>query len=149
MQTKYFFRTTFFLAFVLALIPVQSQAYGVTGKQVTELTPNLTMYTLDFEFGFINADMWMPIAASKITKEDNVTSSLVLSSAPIQKEKYFVPMKSNAAFTLLVLEEHEVGKSKGSVAVDNLPITFQKKGGPKQIKVFSKEELKDFVIKKY
>ncbi len=148
MQTKYFFRSTFFLAFVLALIPIQSQAYGVTGKQVTELTPNLTMYTLDFEFGFINADMWMPIAASKTTHGDNVTSSLVLSSAPIQKEKYFVPMKSSANFTFLVLEEHEIGKSKGVVSIDNLPITIQKKGDKKKIMVFKKEDLKDFVVSK-
>lgn len=148
MQTKHFFRTSLALAFLLILFPSQSQAYGVTGRQVTQLTPTLTMYTLDFQFGFLNADMWMPLASSKTLNEGNKTSSLVLSSAPIQGEKYFVPMKSKATFTLLVLEEHEVGKSKGSVTVEKLPITILKKGEEKQTKVFTKEELKDFVVPK-
>jgi hypothetical protein len=148
MKTKHFLRATLFLACTLVLLPTQSQAYGVTDRQVTELTPTLTMYTLDFQFGFLNADMWLPISSKKTIKEGNKTSFIVLSTAPLQKEKYFVPMKSKATFTLLVLEEHEVGGSKGSVTVDKLPITIQKKGEKKQVRLFTKDELADFVVPK-
>jgi hypothetical protein len=148
MQTKHFFRASLALAFLFILFPNQSHAYGVTDRHITRLSDTLTMYTLTFEFGFLNADMWMPLASSKTLKAGNQTASLVLSKAPIQDEKYFVPMKSNAEFTLLVLEQHEVGKSKGSVTIEKLPITIQKKGEEKQIKVFTKEELKDFTIPK-
>ncbi len=148
MQTKHFFRASLALAFLFILFPSQSQAYGVTDRHITKLSPNLTMYTLTFEFGFLNADMWMPIASSKTVKEGNTTASLVLSTAPIQEEKYFVPMKENGQFTLLVLEQHAVGKSKGSITVDKLPVVIQKKNEEKQIKTFTKEELKDFTVPK-
>jgi len=148
MQTKYFFRASLALAFLFILFPSQSHAYGVTDRHITRLSDTLTMYTITFEFGFANADMWMPLASNKTVKEGNETSSVVLSTAPIQGEKYFVPMKSNAEFTLLVLEKHAVGKSKGSVTIDKLPITIQKKGEEKQLKVFTKEELKDFTVPK-
>lgn len=148
MKTTHFFKASLVLAFAFFLLPSHSQAYQVTDRQVTRLSDTLTMYTLTFEFGFANADMWMPLASSKTVKEGNETSSLVLSAAPIQGEKYFVPMKSNATFTLLVLEEHAVGKAKGSVTVEKLPITIQKKNEEKQVKVFTKEELKDFTVPK-
>lgn len=148
MQTKHFFRASLALAFIFILFPSQSHAYKVTDRHVTKLSDTLTMYTLTFEFGFLNADMWMPLASSKTVKEGSETSSLVLSTAPIQGEKYFVPMKSNASFTLLVLEEHAVGKAKGSVTIEKLPITIQKKDEEKQVKVFTKEELKDFTVPK-
>jgi hypothetical protein len=107
------------------------------------------MYTLEFKFGFLNADMWMPLAASKTVVGGNETASLVLSTAPIEGKKYFVPMKSNGTFTLLVLEQHAVGQSKGGVTVDELPITLQKRGETEKfLRVFAGEELKDFKIPK-
>ena len=139
--------TVALLGFII-LSPAVSQAYEVTDRQVTRLSDTLTMYTLEFKFGFLNADMWMPMAASKTIKEGNTTSSVVLSSAEIEDKKYFVPMRKNGTFTLLVIEEHEVGKSKGSVSVDTLPITIQEKGEKKVIKTFTKEELADFVVPK-
>lgn len=148
MKTTHFFKASLVLAFAFFLLPSHSQAYKVTDRSITKLSDTVTMYTIEFEFGFLNADMWMPIASSKTIKVGNKTSSLVLSRAPIQDEKYFVPMKSNASFTLLVLEEHAAGKSKGSVTIEKLPITIQKKGEEKQVKVFTKEELKDFTVPK-
>ena len=106
------------------------------------------MYTLEFEFGFLNAQMWMPMAASKTTVGGNTTSSLVLSTAPIQDNKYYLPEGKNGSFTLLVLEEHAVGGAKGFVTVSELPVTLQKTGEEKVIRVFTAEELKDFRVPK-
>ena len=149
MKITHFFKASLVLAFAFLSLPSHSQAYQVTDRQVTRLTDTLTMYTLEFQFGFGNADMWMPLASSKTINAGNKTSSVVLSTAPIQGEKYFVPMKSNADFTLLVLEEHAVGKSKGSVTVEKLPITILKKGEKeKKVWLFQGEELKDFHVGK-
>ncbi|HEY0964401.1 MAG TPA: hypothetical protein VGE31_01255, partial [Candidatus Paceibacterota bacterium] len=123
------------------IIPQASQAYEVIDRDVTRLSDTLTMYTLEYKFGFLNADMWMPMMASKTVKEGNTTSSVVLSTAEIEDKKYFVPMGENATFTLLVIEEHAIGKSKGSVEVDRLPVTLLKKGDDeKMVRVFEGEE---------
>lgn len=137
-----------FFALVMALLPNVTRAYEVTDRQMTRLSDTVTMYTLEFKFGFLNADMWMPMAASKTITEGNKTSSVILSTAPIQDKKYFVPMKKNRTFTLLVLEEHAVGKSKGSITVEKLPVTIQKKGEDKMLKTFTQEELEDFYVGK-
>jgi hypothetical protein len=128
------------------VLPSLSHAYKVTDRQITKLSDTLTMYTLEFEFGFLNADMWMPLVASKSIEGGNNTSSLVLSTAPIKDKKYFVPMKSNATFTFLVLEEHAVGKSKGTIKIDKLPVIIKKKDEDKKLWVFQGEELKDFIV---
>jgi hypothetical protein len=134
------------LACLAAALPQSVDAYGVTDKKVTRLSDTLTMYTLTYEFGFLNADLWMPMAASKTLKESNQTTSVVLSTEPIEDGKYFVPMKKNGTFTLLVLEQHEVGESKGSVEVEKLPVILQKKNEEKVMKVFQDNELEGFVV---
>jgi hypothetical protein len=148
MKTSRFFATAFLATLFFVTAPSLSHAYGVTDRAITKLSPTLTMYTLEFEFGFLNAEMWMPMAASKTTVGGNTTSSLVLSNEPIQDSKYYVPKGKNGSFTLLVLEEHAVGGAKGSVNVNELPITLQKTGDKKVVKVFTAEELKDFRVPK-
>ncbi len=146
MKTTRFFASAILATFFFVTAPTLSHAYGVTDREITKLSPTLTMYTLEFEFGFLNAQMWMPMAASKTTVGGNTTSSLVLSTAPIQDKKYYVPQGKNGNFTLLVLEEHAVGGSKGSVTVNELPVTLQKSGDEAVIRVFTAEELKDFRV---
>lgn len=133
---------------LITFSPFVSEAYEVTDRHMIRLSDTVTMYTLEFKFGFLNADMWMPMMASRTIKEGNKTSSVVLSTAPIEDNKYFVPMKRNSSFTLLVLEEHEVGKSKGSITVEKLPITIKKKGEKAVIRTFEGEELEDFTVGK-
>lgn len=150
MKINRFFTATVFVAIFLLSAP-QANAYEVTERHITRLSDTVTMYTLTYKFGFLNADAWMPIVASKSSSKSmngNQTSSIILSSAAIEGSKYYVPMKKNADFTLLVLEQHAVGASKNSVQVNELPITIQKKGEGKKLWTLQGEELKDFTIPK-
>ena len=109
------------------------------------------MYTLSYDFGFLNADTWMPIVASRTSDNamnGNQTTSIVLSKATIEDDKYHIPMKGTENFTLVVLEQHAVGKSKNSIDVQKLPITIQKKGEKKKLWTLQGEELKDFTVPK-
>jgi hypothetical protein len=60
------------------------------------------------------------------------TSSLFLSTAAIEGKSYFIPTGEKGSFTLLVLEEHDAGKSGRTVTINSLPITIQKEGKGKQ-----------------
>lgn len=142
MKTTRFLGTLVVLMFLVA---PEAQAYKVTDRQITRLSDTVTMYTLTYEFGFLNANTWMPIVASS-GNEANQTSSIILSQAPIEGNKYHVPMKKNDTFTLLVLEQHTVGGSKNSIEVNQLPITIQKQGKQKMKWTLQGEELKDFTV---
>lgn len=151
MKINYFWNTAFLLTFLSIALPSQSQAYEVTDRHITRLSDTLTMYTLSYEFGFLNADTWMPIVASRSSDNilnENKTTSIVLSNASIQGYKYHIPMKKTENFTLVVLETHDIGKSKNSIEVNKLPITIQKKGEKPKKWTLQGEELKDFTIPK-
>ena len=140
-----------FALLVFASLPTQSHAYEVTDRHMIRLSDTLTMYTLSYEFGFLNADAWMPLVASRTstsTMNGNQTTSIILSDAKLDNYKYHVPMKKNENFTLVILEQHAIGKSKNSVTVDKLPITIQKKGEKMMLWTLQGEELKDFTIPK-
>ncbi|MEK7462387.1 MAG: hypothetical protein AAB618_02325 [Patescibacteria group bacterium] len=150
MKTNRFFAVKVFAATLLLLAP-EAQAYEVTDRHITRLSDTVTMYTLTYEFGFLNAEAWMPIVASKSSRDamlGNQISSIILSTAPIVGDKYYVPMKKKDSFTLLVLEQHAVGKSKNSVQVNELPVTIRKKDDQKMLWTLQGEELKDFTVPK-
>ena len=150
MKTKRFFVVPVFTAYLLLTAP-QVNAYEVTERHMTRLSDNVTMYTLTYKFGFPNASASMPIVSSKSSSKSinsNKTSSIILSTAPIQGNKYHVPMKRNDSFTLLVLEQHAVGASRNSVQVNELPVTIQKPGEEKKLWTLNEEELKDFTVPK-
>ncbi len=154
MQTKYFFRTFALLAFIFFILPAQSQAYGVTNTSVTKLSETTTMYTISYEFGFLNADFWMPIAASQNTDGKQVgykvggakANAIVLSTADIDGNMYFVPKGKKATFTLLVLEETSSQTSSASRSVDisSLPHFIQPEGKERTLRNLSAEDLKSF-----
>lgn len=151
MKTNHFRSAAFFAAILFISFPSQSQAYEVTDRSMLRLSDTLTMYTLSFEFGFLNADAWMPLAASRTSDtamNGNQTQSVILSTAKLEGTKYYVPMKKNENFTLLVLEQHAVGESKNSIDVEKLPITIQKEGEGKKLWTLQGEELKDFTVPK-
>ena len=149
MKIKYFGPAALFAAVLFISIPTQSEAYEVTDRKITRFNDTTTMYTISFKFGFLNADLWMPLAASRTSSKamnGNMTTSVILGTNPIEDNKYYVPKGENAEFTLLVLEEHKVGESKNSVTVNKLPITIQKEGKKKELWTLEGEELKGFSV---
>lgn len=151
MKTKYFGQTTLFAALLFISLPNSSEAYEVTDRHITRVSDTTTMYTISFKFGFLNADLWMPLAASRTSSaamNGNMTSSVILSTNPIEENKYYVEKGKNGNFTLLVLEEHKVGESINAVTINKLPITIQKEGKKKELWILEGDNLKDFTIPK-
>ncbi len=156
MKTKRFLATTLFAVTLLLGAP-QAQAQKVTDAKATRLSDTVTMYTLTYEFGFLNADLWMPLhAVRKATSgavgyESAATKSygLVLSDAAITDDKmYFVPKGERASFTMLVLEEQTgpTTKEVKRVRVTNLPHIIQKEGDTKMERQLTESELEKFIV---
>lgn len=157
MQTKYLFKAILLLA-VFLVLPHTSSAYKVTDRQVTKLNDALTMYTISYEFGFLNADLWMPMLATEKQTTTNVgyttpggkSKAIVLSTAAIEGAMYYVPKGKRAEFTLVVLEETPLVTTKEvkKVRVNALPHIIQKAGDKKVIRNLTPEELVPFTTLK-
>ncbi len=117
------------------------------------------MYTITYDAGFLNADLWMPLAAGRIGKEGSVaytsaatnSYAVVLSTAEITKDKlYYVPKGKRGTFTLLVLEE-QIGPTTREVKhvrVTKLPHFIQKTGEKKMERTLLEEDLTEFTTLK-
>jgi hypothetical protein len=143
------------MAFIFLLFPDQSHAYGVTDRSVTKLSDTLTMYTISYEFGFANADLWMPMLTTQkpadkklsYTTETGKSQAVVLSDAKIDGRMYFVPKGKKSTFTLLVLEEAAPNVRKG-VSVTALPHIVQRDNSKKMLRNLFPQELEHYTTNK-
>lgn len=157
MKIKQFWRSTIIVGLLFSSIPVTSYAYEVTDAKVTRLSDTVTMYTLSYEFGFLNADLWMPFHAARkadagvVGYESAATksSAVVLSDARVTDDKmYYVPKGERVTFKLVVLEE-QVGpatKEVKRVRVTTLPFITQKEGKEKVKGQLRDVELEPFIV---
>jgi hypothetical protein len=133
-----FFTVSLLMAIALILSP-EAEAFKETDRHVNKLSETLTLHTISYEFRLNNADVWLPIMMASTTVNNAVglkkTSSLFLSTAVIEGKSYYIPTGEKGSFTLLVLEEHDSGKSGRTVTINSLPITIQKNGEEKQLMV--------------
>jgi hypothetical protein len=156
MKTTRFFAVSVFAATLLLATP-QAYAQKVVDTKVTRLSDTVTMYTLTYEFGFLNADLWMPLFASRKATSGAVgyqsaatnSSALVLSDAAITKQNmYYVPKGERATFKLMVLEE-QVGpetREVKRVQVTNLPHIIQREGEKQVERQLTADELEKFIV---
>jgi hypothetical protein len=156
MKTTRFFVTTVFVSAFMLLTP-QAHAQKVVDTKVTRLSDTITMYTLTYEFGFLNADLWMPLYASRKADTNSLgyqsaatnSSALVLSDATITKQNmYYVPKGKRATFKLMVLEE-QVGpetREVKRVQVTNLPHIIQRDGEKQMERKLTEAELEKFIV---
>jgi hypothetical protein len=154
-------RYAFFSLFILiALFGAEdTHAQTVTSRSVTTLSDTVTMYTITYEAGFLNADVWMPLAASRTEKEGKITYAskgtksyaAVLSTQPLTKERlYHVPKRERGTFTLLVLEVQPNPSTDDikRVQVTSLPHMIQRQGEDKVWRTPPPEDLAEFVVPK-
>ena len=156
MKTTRFFATTVF-ATVLLLSAPQAHAQKVTEAKVTRLSDTVTMYTLSYEFGFLNADLWMPMHAARKAGQGAIgyesaatkSSAVVLSDAKLtDKNMYYIPKGERASFKLVVLED-QVGPTTREVKrvrVTNLPHVIQKEGDKQLERQLTEAELEKFIV---
>ncbi len=99
--------------------------------------------------GFLNADLWMPIAELKKTGTSSagyvgantMGRALILSSADIEKNVYYVPAGKRAEFTLVALT---YSNPERGISISGLPHYIQRNGESKQLRQMPSEDLKEF-----
>lgn len=132
---------------VFFLVPQISAAYQIT-TQTVQSFGNTHLYTIEFEFGFLNADAWLPLGAMATSSAmDNSLSyrietavgetrsvydtyAAVLSTATVTEDnQYYVPRGQRATFTFVVLVRPVSPHVKTPVVqVTDLPLKLRKNG---------------------
>jgi len=131
---------------VFVALPQVSLAYFTTNQTVTQINAETILYSLEYKFGMEKYDLKMPIGALRglefgnsspylgynLMAKDEVylsgdTRALVLSTAKIVGNEYFVPKGEAATFTLYVLAKFPlatVEKKVDRVAVQVTSLPF-------------------------
>ncbi len=147
---KYFLHSILVLG-VLFAFPNDSQAFKVLDQNAYRLDAHTALFTITYEFGFLNADLWMPMSA----KEDDSASDFHLtyeitdaSGAPItttnagvvlsdttleengdDEYRYAVSKTDRASFMLIGLVTSQNPLPSGTtLKVTSLPFVLLKDG---------------------
>ena len=153
-------------AFFLLLAPQASEAYTVKNQQAMKVTPDAALYTITYEFGFLNADVWLPIRATMSDRypesagkvgymletegEEYIpvqAEAVVLSDAAIVNDYYYVPRGERATFTLVAAVRTGAWFGETGVPtlkVRSLPYILAKNDEPKAMYSLGQAELKTY-----
>lgn len=153
----------FALTAFLFFNPGTSEAYLSTAQSAVRLTPEYSLFTVTYRFGFLNRDTYLPVLAVRglengdskpvvgyeiVTNEGlrvqhGTTTAIVLGNTQIKGNQYFLPAKKNGDFTLLVLYKHDANRSNIAAQVTSLPFVFETNGA-KTGTFLHESELKDY-----
>lgn len=135
--------------FALVTLPGVTQAFDVTDRSITKLSETLTMYTITFNAGFLNADLWIPLSASQNSDDEakGKIYSVVLSKESLDGRMYHVTKKDRGEFMLVVFEDVPKGVERsGSLTITDIPHHIQREGEERAKRSLSEEELKGFAV---
>jgi len=147
---KYFLRSALVLG-VLFAFPSDGHAYKVLDESTYRLDAYTALFTITYEFGFLNADLWMPMSAREgdtasdfhLTYEITDASGapivttnagVVLSGTTLEENgddayRYAVSKKNRASFTLIGLVTSQNALPSGTtLKVTSLPFVLLKDG---------------------
>jgi hypothetical protein len=139
------------LALVLmVLFPNASNAYFTTNQEAVWLSDNQALFTISYQFGFLNRELFMPIGAERSVgpadktpyigyelllngEKTNLgkTAGLVLSTdedVVYQSAEYYTPEGRSAIYTLYVIADFSdttlPSDAKLSLSLTHLPFTM-------------------------
>ncbi len=72
MDTRKIFLTAILL--VVVFFPQSSSAYEATKQSAFKLDDRTYLFLIEYEFGFLNADTWLPLAAVKVPSTQTITA---------------------------------------------------------------------------
>jgi hypothetical protein len=147
---KYFLHSTLVLGLLLSF-PSASHAFKVLDASTYRLDAHTALFTITYEFGFLNADLWMPMAAKEgstasdfhVTYEvtdasgapiRTTNAGVVLSGATLEENgddayRYSVSKKERASFMLIGLVTSQNPLPSGAtLSVTSLPFAILKDG---------------------
>jgi hypothetical protein len=134
---------------VAVFVPSITHAFDVTDRSITKLSDTLTMYTITFNAGFLNADLWIPIAASQNDEDDKKGKiySIVLSKETLDERMYHVTKKERGEFMLVVFEDVPPGVERSkTLTITDIPHQIQREGEERAKRSLTEEELKGFAV---
>ena len=140
--------TALFL-FALVSLPSITHAFDVTDRTMAKLSETVTMYTITFNAGFLNADLWIPIAASHNESDDTKGKvySVVLSKEALDGNMYHVSKKERGEFMLVVFEDVPVGVDRSkTLTITDIPHHLQREGEERVKRSLTEEELELFAV---
>ncbi len=139
--------------FTIALIslPQTSSAYETTKQSALQINENTILYTITYRFGFLNREVYLPIGAMRGLANastspyvgfdilNNGTSTtqgkvgaLVLSTAEIKNNHYYLPEGKSGDFTLVALmtlpQGNSLNKHDLNLKMNHLPFIMAQKG---------------------
>lgn len=135
--------------FALVSLPSITHAFDVTDRTMAKLSETVTMYTITFNAGFLNADLWIPIVASQNESDDSNAKvySILLSKEALDGKMYHVPKKERGEFMLLVFEDMPVGVDRSKMlTITDIPHHIQQEGEERVKRSLTEEELKAFAV---
>ncbi len=129
--------------------PNTTEAYLSTTQSAVRLTPEYSLFTITYRFGFLNRDTYLPVIAVRglengdtrpvvgyeivtndgLRVQHGTTTAIVLGNTQIKGNQYFLPAKKNGEFTLLVIYQHEPNRSNIAAQVTSLPFIFETNNG--------------------
>ncbi|MBY0310067.1 hypothetical protein K2Q16_02910 [Patescibacteria group bacterium] len=128
------------LALSLCIPIVPAQAYEVKDVQATRLTSEYSLFTITYEFGFLNREVLIPLDAMRggsrrdksvgfaLMGENGTTSlhtalGVVLSDVELRGRDYYLPKGKNGDFTLVAIVKTADVSALG-LAITRLPFVL-------------------------
>ncbi len=151
---KYFLHSALVLG-VLFAFPNDGQAFKVLDESTYRLDAHTALFTITYEFGFLNADLWMPMGAGEKsggtsdfrlmyeitdasgTPIETTNAGVVLSDATLEENgddayRYAVSKTDRASFMLIGLITSQSPLPSGTtLKVTSLPFVLLKDGESK------------------
>ncbi len=147
MIKKYLFATLVVLGYLI--LPDLTHAYEATKQSVVRLDDNTVLFMVEYEFGFLNAETWLPIGAlrSDTARQSSLVSyvyedaagvnydagqsyAIVLSDAAVVDNKYYyIPQGKRETFTLVTVLRSapaDAALAGTSLQVTSLPFFTQR-----------------------
>lgn len=126
----------------LSVLPGGAQAYEVVDTSAVRLTPEHTMMTITYRFGFLNREMTTPVFADRTSErrgntvgytlttkdgaviESGKTAAMVFADADLRDRQYYLPEKKNGEFTLVAFVRTTGITEDFKLALTRLPFTM-------------------------
>lgn len=144
--------TGLLFALFILLLPADSKAYFTTAQSATKLTDDTILYTITYQFGFADRELYMPIMtkrtdgaeakqylaeysildSSDVVMNTGISNALVLTSSTaveIKDGQYYLEPGEAASFTLfalLTIPAEQQTNEKYSLLMTQLPFTMIK-----------------------
>jgi hypothetical protein len=150
----------------IGLVPGVSLAFKVTDAQAYRLDAHTALFTLSYEYGFLNADLWMPMQAGERGGEKDfrvryeltdgegdtlltTNAGVVLSSETLERfndtHRYYVPRSERGNFMLIALVNSATPLEEGAtLTVSALPFIIDREGNKKEPQYTDSSVLENF-----